>query len=186
MCCQRTPRSQISWRRLLEIATKPQNLQEFSPSKVWDFSLKTLSFLPHWHHTCDKIYQAFHLAKFMQKTWVHSLCIPEELFHTASNKQGYLYLQFLYVTSDLRSGNKGRLVHTLVIYSPFTGLASLHWNRAMFMFHEPGNKARLVGGKSQVSFLLWVSHNWKVPELKGNILHVFLNQPLVHVQCLIA
>ena len=87
----------------------------------------------------------------MQKTWVHSLCIPEELFCTASNKQGYLYLQFLYVMSDLRSGNK---VHTLVTYSPFTGLASLHWNRAMFMFHEPGNKARLVGGESQVSFLL--------------------------------
>ena len=81
----------------------------------------------------------------MEKTWVHSLCIPEELFRTASNKQGYLYLLFLYVTSDQRSGNKGRLVHTLVIYSPFTGLASLHWNCAMFMFHEPGNKARLVG-----------------------------------------
>ena len=131
-CCQRTPRPQISRRRLLQIATKPQNLREFSPSKVSGCT----DLGRHWH---IRIY----LAKFMEKT-IHSLCIPEELFRTASNKQGYLYLLFLYVTSDLRSGNK----------------------------------ARLVGGESQVSFLLWVWHNWKVPELKGNILHVFLNQPL--------
>ena len=129
-CCQRTPHPQISRRRLLQIATKPQNLREFSPSKVSGCT----DLGRHWH---IRIY----LAKFMEKT-IHSLCIPEELFRTAINKQGYLYLLFLYVTSDLRSGNKGRLVHTLVIYSPFTGLASLHWNCAMFMFHEPGNKAR--------------------------------------------
>ena len=32
--CQRTPCPQISQRKLLQIATKPRNLQEFSPSKV--------------------------------------------------------------------------------------------------------------------------------------------------------
>ena len=32
--CQRTPHPQISWRKLLHLATKLQNSQKFSPSKV--------------------------------------------------------------------------------------------------------------------------------------------------------
>ena len=32
--CQRTPHAQISWRKLLQIATKPWHLQKFSPLKV--------------------------------------------------------------------------------------------------------------------------------------------------------
>ena len=39
LLCQRTPRPQILWRKLSQIATKPRNLWKFSPSKVFRYTI---------------------------------------------------------------------------------------------------------------------------------------------------